>query len=105
MGFGGLAAVLALYAVPSLIFVRLIRSGRGQRLTGAAWAGVMVVLMVFISGLTQSVFSHALTTTLYAVLAGLLLGVALVEAGDRQAKPAAAGGAPSESEAQRRADN
>ncbi|HLM53328.1 MAG TPA: O-antigen ligase family protein [Pseudoxanthomonas sp.] len=105
MGLGGLAAVLALYAVPSLIFARLIRSGRGQRLTGAAWAGAMVVLMVFISGLTQSVFSHALTTTLYAVLAGLLLGVALVEAGDRTPEPAAADGAPSQSETQGQADN
>jgi O-antigen ligase len=87
MGIGGLAAVLALYAVPLVMFVRLLRNRAKRSTVGAAWGGAMLVLMVFGSGLTQSVFSHALTATLYAVLAGLLLGLALVESSGERATP------------------
>ena len=79
MGIPGLLVLLGLYLVPLLLFVSAIRSRATRVRPGAAWAGVMLVLTTFLSGMTQSVFSHALTTTMYAVLTGLLLGLAWTE--------------------------
>ncbi|MET0582796.1 MAG: O-antigen ligase family protein, partial [Pseudoxanthomonas sp.] len=46
---------------------------------GSAWAGLVLIAVYVLSGITQSMFAHAMTTTLYAVLVGLLLGMALRE--------------------------
>ena len=62
--------------------MRLIRSDDRKPANGAAWAGVMLVLVFLLSGMTQSMFSHALTTMTYVIFIGLLLGLALRESAD-----------------------
>ena len=80
MGLPGLAAILAVYMVPAFLFLRIIiKSGQRQPL-GPAWAGLLLVVAYALSGLTQSMFAHATSTTLYAVLTGILMGLALYEA-------------------------
>ena len=87
MGIPGLLLIVALYLLPASHFLRIIIA---QRLTipkGSAWAGLVLILVYVLSGITQSMFAHALTTTLY-VLVGLLLGMALRE------NPSVSGTAP-----------
>jgi O-antigen ligase len=48
----------------------------------------MLVVVYVLSGITQSMFAHALTTTLYAVLVGLLLGLSLRESPPAESPPA-----------------
>ena len=79
MGIPGLLMILSIYLVPLLLFVRLIRAQRPGAPVGAAWAGAMLVSVYMLSGLTQSMFAHALTTTVYVVFVGLLAGLALRE--------------------------
>ncbi|MEP6907395.1 MAG: O-antigen ligase family protein [Pseudoxanthomonas sp.] len=86
LGIPGLIAILALYLVPAFNFMRIIVKGRLRVPLGCAWAGLMLVVVYVLSGLTQSMFSHAMTTSLYVVLIGLLLGLAL-----REANPATRG--------------
>lgn len=78
MGLPGLIAILLLYLVPGGMFIRFIRRS-ATKPVGAAWAGVMLVSVYFLSGLTQSMFAHALSATTYAVFVGLLLGIAFRE--------------------------
>lgn len=87
MGIPGLLAILAVYLVPLAIFVRIIRRSGGRTSRGAAWAGAMVVVVCFLSGLSQSMFAHALVATTYAVFVGSLLGVALMESRFKEAGP------------------
>ena len=80
MGLPGLTAILALYMVPAFLFLRIIiKFGQRQPL-GSAWAGLLLVVAYALSGLTQSMFAHATSTTLYAALVGILMGLALYEA-------------------------
>ena len=79
MGIPGLMMIVAIYLVPLLLFVRLIRAPRPAAPSGAAWTGAMLVLVYVLSGMTQSMFAHALTTTVYVVFVGLLAGMALRE--------------------------
>lgn len=79
MGIPGLLAILAVYLVPLALFVRIIRRSNQRTSRGAAWAGAMVVVVCMLSGLTQSMFAHALIATTYAVFVGALLGMALLE--------------------------
>ena len=79
MGIPGLIMIFAIYLVPLLLFVRLIRAQRPGAPVGAAWTGAMLVSVYMLSGLTQSMFAHALTTTIYVVFVGLLMGLAMRE--------------------------
>lgn len=81
LGVPGLVAIIALYALPLWLFVRLIRAaGHGRRPRGSAWAGAMLVVMYVLCGLTQSMFAHQLTAGFYAATVGVLLGLAMREA-------------------------
>ncbi len=81
MGLPGILAIIALYGLPLGWFVRLIGAARlRRRPVGAAWAGAMVVAAYTLCGLTQSMFAHQLTAGLYAILVGILMGMALREA-------------------------
>ena len=79
LGLPGLVLIVALYLLPAVHFVRIIVANRLVVPKGSAWAGLILVAVYMLSGITQSMFAHALTTTLYAVLVGLLLGLALRE--------------------------
>ncbi|HEX7801515.1 MAG TPA: O-antigen ligase family protein [Pseudoxanthomonas sp.] len=79
LGIPGLFLIVALYLLPASHFLRIILAHRLTIPKGSAWAGLMLVVMYVLSGITQSMFAHALTTTLYAVLVGLLLGLSLRE--------------------------
>lgn len=87
MGIPGLLAIVAVYLVPLALFVRIIRRSHRHASRGAAWAGAMVIVVCFLSGLTQSMFAHALVATTYAVFVGALLGMALMEARSEQEAP------------------
>ncbi|MBB6066125.1 O-antigen ligase family protein [Pseudoxanthomonas broegbernensis] len=80
MGVPGVAALACLYGIPLWLFLRLRRSAVADPLRGAAAAGAMVVAVYVLCGLTQSMFAHQTTTSLYAALTGILLGLALREA-------------------------
>lgn len=88
MGIPGLLAILAVYLVPLALFVRMIRRSGQHGSRGAAWAGVMVVVVCFLSGLTQSMFAHALIASTYAIFVGALLGMALLESRFKEPGPA-----------------
>ena len=77
MGIPGLAVLLALYGVPLAIATRQIRRNRLHAPVGPSWAAGMLVFAYLVSGLTQSMFSHALSTSAYVVLVGLLLGMGM----------------------------
>ena len=57
--------------------LRIISGNRLRTPIGPAWAGLMLVMVYVLSGINQSMFAHAMTTTLYAVFVGLFLGLAL----------------------------
>ena len=80
MGIPGLLALAMLYGVPLWLFLRLRRGVKPGRLRGSASAGAMLVVVYVLSGLTQSMFAHQTTTSVYAAFGGLLLGLALREA-------------------------
>jgi O-antigen ligase len=77
MGIPGLAALLALYGVPLVVAVLQVRRNRLRAPVGPSWAAVILVTAYMVSGLTQSMFSHALSTSAYVVLVGLLLGMGM----------------------------
>ena len=79
MGGGGIVVLLALYGVPLVIAARHVRRSKPDLPVGAGWTAGMLVAVYLISGLTQSMFSHALTTSAYVVIVGLLVGAALAE--------------------------
>lgn len=79
LGIPGLILIVSLYLLPAAHFLRIILANRLTTPKGSAWAGLILVVVYILSGITQSMFAHALTTTLYAVLVGLLLGLALRE--------------------------
>lgn len=74
-GLPGLLALLLIYGVPLWVFARLwARAGRP--LLGPAVAGMAVVGVYMVCGLTQSMFAHQTTAGLYACLVGILAGLA-----------------------------
>ena len=82
MGVPGALALVLLYAIPLGLFLWLCRITPGQGpLRGSAAAGAMLVAVYLLGGLTQSMFAHQTSSALYAALCGLLLGLALREAG------------------------
>lgn len=83
LGIPGLLVIVAIYLVPLLQFLKLVRRDTRKSASGAAWAGLMLVLVFLLSGMTQSMFSHALSTMTYVVFVGLLLGLALRESTGR----------------------
>ncbi len=89
MGIPGLLLILALYLLPAFHFLRMILGHRLHVPLGAAWAGLMLAMVYSLSGVTQSMFAHAMTATLYAVLVGLLLGIAMRESSS-QVEPSSA---------------
>jgi len=88
LGIPGLFLIVALYLLPASHFLRIIIAHRLTLPKGSAWAGLMLVVVYVLSGITQSMFAHALTTTLYAVLVGLLLGLSLRESSPVESSPA-----------------
>lgn len=82
MGIPGVIALLAIYGIPLWLFAQLRRRAEpAGQLRGAANAGLMLVVAFVLCGLTQSMFAHQTTTSVYASLVGLLMGLALREAG------------------------
>lgn len=80
MGLAGIAALAAWYLVPLAIAAHRIRQDRLRVPIGGAWTAAMLVVAYLVSGMTQSMFSHALSTSAFVVLVGLLLGNALAGA-------------------------
>lgn len=80
MGIAGLAALAALYLAPLSIVVRRIRQAARDRPVGPAWTAGMLVGTYLVSGLTQSMFAHALSTSAFVIFVGLLTGSALLPA-------------------------
>jgi O-antigen ligase len=80
MGVPGVLSLLLLYGVPLWLFLRLRRAVDQGPLRGSATAGAMLVAVFLLAGLTQSMFAHQTTTSVYAAFAGILLGLALREA-------------------------
>lgn len=79
LGVPGLIAILSIYLVPAFQFLRAIVRGPRRIPLGAAWAGLMLIVVYMLSGMTQSMFAHAMTVSQYAVLVGFLSGLALRE--------------------------
>jgi O-antigen ligase len=80
MGIPGVVSLFLLYGIPLWLFLRLRRGVKSGRLRGSASAGAMLVVMYVLCGLTQSMFAHQTTVSVYAAFSGLLLGMALREA-------------------------
>ena len=75
-GVPGVIGLLAMYGIPWLVFAGLWQRS-GRPLLGPAVAGMAVVGVYAVCGLTQSMFAHQTTSGLYACLVGLLAGLAL----------------------------
>src|SRR5690606_13517633 len=58
MGLPGVVALLALYGVPALLFLRLRRRMPRRGLRDSATVGLVVVVVFALCGLTQSMFAH-----------------------------------------------
>jgi O-antigen ligase len=80
MGIPGLLALLALYGVPAWLFARqvLVRPFP-RRSRSAALAGLAVVTVFVLCGLSQSMWAHQLSGGSFLVLVGVLLGFSLRE--------------------------
>ena len=77
-GIPGIIALVAAYGIPLWLFLQLWwRAGRPQ--SGPAVAGMSVVLVYLVCGLTQSMFAHQITAGLYACLVGILAGLSLLQ--------------------------
>jgi len=77
MGLMGLVALAALYLVPLWVAAGQIRHTHPDQPVGPAWASGVLVVTYLVSGITQSMFAHALSASAFFVLGGLLLGSAL----------------------------
>lgn len=78
MGLPGLLVALLLYGMPLALLRRLLRDTH-RPATSAAAAGIVFVVGFVIGGLTQSMFAHQLTASLFAILAGALIGFGVLE--------------------------
>ncbi|KRA53812.1 hypothetical protein ASD77_03980 [Pseudoxanthomonas sp. Root65] len=81
MGLVGLAGLALLYLTPLLVAARQIRQQHLHVSIGPSWTAGMLVVTYLVSGMSQSMFSHALSTSAFVVFGGLLLGSALTGAG------------------------
>ncbi|KRG76970.1 hypothetical protein ABB30_08380 [Stenotrophomonas ginsengisoli] len=89
-GIPGIIGLLAVYGIPLLLFARLWwQAGRPQQ--GPALAGIGVVVVYVVCGLTQSMFAHQITAGLYACLVGVLAGLGQLARQDRLQEQAANG--------------
>lgn len=77
MGLVGVAGLAMLYLTPLWAAARQIRREHLHAPIGPAWTVGMLVATYMVSGLTQSMFAHALSTSAFVVFVGLLLGSAL----------------------------
>lgn len=75
MGVPGVLALLLLYGVPAWLFARqvLVRPFP-RRSRSAALAGLAVVMVFALCGLSQSMWAHQISGTTYLLLVGILLG-------------------------------
>ena len=80
MGLPGALALALLYGIPLWLFLRLRRGVDLGSLRGSATAGAMLVAVFLLGGLTQSMFAHQTSISVYVAMCGLLLGLALREA-------------------------
>ncbi|MGY0342046.1 O-antigen ligase family protein [Xylella fastidiosa] len=78
-GVPGLLAILAIYGVPFVLLLRLYAAGGRKSFRGPAATGVMLVVAYMLCGMTQSMFSHQMSTSFYAVAVGVCIGLALRE--------------------------
>lgn len=90
MGIPGLLAALLLYGVPLALFARMLRAAP-RPMTSAAGAGLLFIACFVLGGMTQSMFAHQLTASLYAILVGVLTGFGVLERDTRARAPAVAG--------------
>ncbi|MEH6422029.1 O-antigen ligase family protein [Pseudomonas sp. CGJS7] len=88
MGVPGLIAILGIYLVPLALFARRLRAVTGSVSRSTALAGLVLVLVYIVCGLTQSMFAHQLIASFYAVMIGVLYGFSLREAREQNAAPA-----------------
>jgi len=91
MGVPGLVALLLLYGVPLWLFLRMWMRTGSPRLRGIGGGGAMLVAVFALCGLTQSMFAHQTTTSAYAALVGILLGLGLREVERHARVPVARG--------------
>ncbi|HHW4679250.1 MAG TPA: O-antigen ligase family protein [Xylella sp.] len=78
-GIPGVLLILAIYGVPLALLLRLYWAGNPKSFHGPAATGVMLVVAYILCGMTQSMFSHQISTSFYAVAVGLCIGLALRE--------------------------
>ena len=89
-GIPGIIGLLAVYGIPLLLFLRLWwQAGRPQ--LGPELAGIGVVMVYVVCGLTQSMFAHQITAGLYACLVGVLAGLSQLARSERLRRQASAG--------------
>lgn len=81
MGLIGIAGLAMLYLTPLWVAARQIRRDHLYLPIGPAWTVGMLVATYIVSGLTQSIFAHALSTSAFVVFGGLLLGMGMVPSG------------------------
>jgi O-antigen ligase len=74
-GIFGLAAILAVYFVPFVIFLRVSRSNIHQQ-NVAAMMGMCVTLGFFVFGLTVETFDLKMTAAFYSLTVAVLLAIA-----------------------------
>lgn len=79
MGVPGLIAILAIYLVPLVLFARRLRALANRRSRSTALAGLVLVLVYIVCGLTQSMFAHQLIASFYAVMVGVMYGFSVRE--------------------------
>ena len=73
-GIPGVLLLLLVYGVPLAMFVRLYRRRGTPGFRGPAAAGMLLVVAYVLCGLTQSMFAHQLSASVYALLVGVLGG-------------------------------
>jgi O-antigen ligase len=76
-GLPGAALLVLVYAVPLVWFLRAWRRGPWRGFRGTAPAGLMLVAVFALCGLTQSMFAHQLAASFYSVAVGVLAGLSL----------------------------
>ncbi|MFC6840322.1 O-antigen ligase family protein [Xanthomonas theicola] len=79
-GLPGTLLIVMIYGVPLWLLVRLYRRRPHRAFHGPAAAGIMVVAVYILCGMTQSMFAHQVTTGFYVSLVGVLIGLAACDA-------------------------
>ncbi len=88
MGIPGIVAIIAVYMVPLAVALRGFRRS-GYASTRRLYLGcAALVVACLLAGMSQSTFSHAMTASSYAILAGTMLGLALRARGGEVQKAA-----------------